>query len=272
MKKKKLMLKNLKKKYLLFCFLAILFIILILYFSVTRLFSSLNNNYKIETRVENIINERSNDTDIKKTVGWLKVQGTNIDYPILYAPYYNFSYETSDFAWTEGYFKDLNNIIYITGHNIKNQSKHPLIGYEKHNRFEQLMSFIYYDFSKENEYFQYTFNGNDYVYKIYSVAFINSDDLDVYNDSKYSSEKLSDYIKLTKESSLFDYEIDVNSDDKILSLITCTRFLDDQSISFVVTGRLLRKNENTKKYNVKTNHNYDKINEILKGGDSDEDV
>ena len=40
--------------------------------------------YKIEDRTKNVKKEKEKDVDMIKTVGWVKVQGTNIDAPIIY--------------------------------------------------------------------------------------------------------------------------------------------------------------------------------------------
>ena len=199
MSRGKLKQKKLKKKYLLFCFLAILFIslILLLSFSIFKIFN-FQSFYKKESRVTNISENKKEDNENKKTVGWIRVQGTNIDYPVIYAPGYDFSYETSDFAWTEVDFKNLNNVIFISGHNIKNQSANPSITSPYHNRFEQLMSFTYSKFVEDNKYIQYTFNGDDYIYKIFSVSYVDNLNLDIYNDSEYSKDEMNSFIKNLK--------------------------------------------------------------------------
>lgn len=267
--------KKLKKKYLLFCFFAIIFIILLLliYFSISKIFMNYSKKFEIQSRVENVSSAIKSDPEYKKTVGWLRVQGTNIDLPIIYAPKYDFSYEVSDFAWTETDYEELNNLVFITGHNIKNQSKNPYIADKDHNRFEHLMSFTYYDFVKDNQYFQYTFDGVDYVYKIYSVAYVDASNMNVYNSSKLTDEEMKKYIDQSSKSSIFDFDVDVNKDDKIISLVTCTKMFENlDNINFVVSGRLLRDNEKIELYNVNRNSNYDDIDKIMKGGDSDEEV
>ena len=161
-----------------------------------------SKDYIVEPRAEDVLKNQREDNDNKETVGWVRVQGTNIDFPVLYAPGYDFSYETGKFGWTEAKFKELNNIVYIEGHNIKNMSTNPLIADESHDRFEQLMSFAYYDFAKENQFIQYTFNGVDYLYKIYSVDFIDESDLDLYNEIEYSEEDMREFINTTIRKSI----------------------------------------------------------------------
>ena len=37
------------------------------------------------------------------------------------------------------------------------------------NNFENLPSFLYYDFAKDNKYIQYSDEKNNYLYKIYAI-------------------------------------------------------------------------------------------------------
>lgn len=232
-----------------------------------------DTDYRVLSRVSSLEKRQKNDLDAKKTVGWLRVQGTNIDLPILYAPDYNFAYETEDFAWTEADYSTLNNIVYISGHNIKNLSKRPLIRNKNHRRFEQLMSFSYYDFAKDNQFIQYTFNGKDYVYRIFAVTFFDGSDLDVYNKKEYSTEKMKRFLEDLKDSTLYDYNVDVNENDKIISLDTCTSMYgESNNIHFVVVGRLLRDKEKVKLNKVDKTQEYINFQTEMRGGDSDDEA
>ena len=54
--------------------------------------------------------------------------------------------------------------------------------------------------------------------------------------------------------------MDVNENDKLVSLKTCTRYfgLNDRN-AFIIDARKVRKNEEIVKYEVKTNENYSKL-------------
>ena len=139
--------------------------------------------YKPSSNVTNIEKERKKD-DIRyyKTTSWLKVQGTNIDAPII-----NYYYEETEeesrnshdddyinktnYLWNQNGEEKLFNKVNIMGHNILNLSAHPDSGLKNFSRFDDLMSFVYYDFVKENKYIEYTINKKDYIYKIYSVEY-----------------------------------------------------------------------------------------------------
>ena len=83
--------------------------------------------------------------------------------------------------------------------------------------------------------------------------------------------ELKDYLKKSLDDSYFKYDIDVDENDKIISLITCTRFFGGlKSTRFKIDGKLLEKDEKAKLSKVSTKSNYQEIEEILKGGKSNE--
>ena len=68
-----------------------------------------------------------------------------------------------------------------------------------------------------------------------------------------------------------DKILDVNKDDDIISVITCTRFfgIDDRK-DFRIVGRLVRDDEKINDYSVKRNRNYVQVEEKMKGDDVDD--
>lgn len=268
-KKKKSVKSKYEKTFIMFIIITLCLIIIGGYFLITQIGGL--KEYKIQSRV-NQVKEYSLKDDGYKTVGWLRVQGTNIDYPVLYGPGYDFGMKTDDFVWTEVDFEKLNNIVYITGHNFLNLSKKPLIANENHKRFEQLMSFAYLDFVKKNKYIQYTINGHDYLYKIFAVSFTKSTELDIYNYTSFNKKKMKKYLDRCLDESMYDFDVDVNTDDKVISLITCTRMFDyseEGEKEFKVDARLVRDGENLDNYDVKENDNYKEVKKIMESEEND---
>lgn len=247
-----------------YLFITIFFVLLV----IIGFFIFSKKTFRIESRVKNVEMMKKNDSDDIKTVGWLRVQGTNIDYPIIYAPTVNLSYRTDDFVWTNANYKSLNNMVYISGHNIKNLSREPLVANKDHSRFEQLMSFIYINFIEKNQYIQYTYNGNDYLYKIYSVYFEERNNLELYESDRFSSSEMKKIINTSLESSLYKIDVDLNEDDDFISLNTCTRMFDN--LQFVVNARRVRKGEKIELSNVRKGKEYDSIMSYLSGGNDNE--
>ncbi len=266
-KKTKLLISKKKKVFLIIgilSFLCLLSAILFLLFY---------DYYPVDSRVDKVLNYSKNDTGNYTTIGWLRVQGTNIDYPVIYAPSYDFSGMTDDFLWNEVQSDELLNQITVSGHNILNLSKKPLVTDNNHKRFEQLMSFVYLDFVKDNKYVQYTVNGKDYLYKIFSVSFPKRNDIEKFTRKNLSKTEMKRYLDKSINESIFDFDIDVNEDDKILSLVTCTRMFGHYTdIEFRVDARLVRDGELHLNYDAVKNKNYHKIEEITKGGENDEKV
>ena len=261
MRSKKIIMR--KKK--LFLFLGILSFLCLL---CAVLFLLFYDYYPIESRVEKIEKYAKHDTEDYTTTGWLRVQGTNIDFPIIYAPYYDFSDKTDSFLWNEVDADELLNQITVSGHNILNLSSNPLVADSRHTRFEQLMSFTYLDFVKENKYIQYTANGEDYIYKIFAVSYPEDDDIPKYTKENLSKNEMRQYIKQSLDDSLFQFDIDVDENDKILSLVTCTRMYGHyNNIEFKVDARLVRKGELKLNYDVVPTEKYEEVKDIMEGGE-----
>ena len=218
------------------------------------------NYYKIEDRTTQLKEFRYFNS---KATGWLKIQGTDIDMPImLLYDVEDVSDPKYDIGWTDD--KGKQPLVIIKSHNMRNVSSHPLINDKNHARFEQLMGFVYYDFAKNNQYIQYTVDGKNYLYRIYSVFFTNSDYVNKIGDN-YTKDDRNEYINKSKKNSLYLYENSKTlSDDDLLVLVTCTRFygLSDND-QFVVNARRVHKDERIKKYGVREKKNYQKVKKVL---------
>ena len=247
-----------------------------LVFSMLAVITKKNKEiYKIDSRVEKIKSEQKKEkkTAGYKTIAWLKVQGTTIDAPII--GYENIaafnSIDKENYLWNNNNNEKLYNQVSISGHNILNLSSNPEIGLEYFSRFDDLMSFVYEDFAKENKYIQYTIGNQDYIYKIFGVFFEKDYNLDLNYKKNYSEEKMENYINQIKSSSIYDYEIEVDETDSIITLTTCTRMfgLGDKR-QFVVAGRLIRPNEKMDNYEVISNDKYKANEKIMKGDEQNE--
>lgn len=238
---------------------------------LSMLIRSFKPFYKVEDRAEQVQREAKKRSDLVE--GWIKVQGTNIDYPIIYNDYYkgtdlnNIKY---DFAWSNEKVDKLTNRPLIVGHNLLNVSKTPLIADPNHSRFEQLMSFVYIDFVKDNKYIQYTIDGKNYLYKIFSISFVNDSTID-YETVSMTEEELEKYINSSIKDSMFDFDIDVSKEDKIITLVTCTRMFGyDSGKTFKIDARMVRDKESIRNYKVKEKKKYKKIKKVMEGDSEDE--
>ena len=265
--------KNIKNIVILLI-IALLIAIGMCIFLITKLFKK--EIYRSEDRVSNIMAEQKKDqSNNYKTVGWLRVQGTNIDTPIIAYNDINKdkAVNKNDYLWNNINDEKFHNKVNILGHNILNLSEHPDSGLEQFSRFDDLMSFVYYDFIKDNKYIEYTIDGHNYVYKIYSVNFDKQYNLNLYRKGNSSKNKLNSFIKKTKKDSIYNFDVSVNDKDNFISLVTCTRLLSSigsPDMEFVVNARMVRKGEKLINYKVTKNKNYNRIEKILKGSENDE--
>lgn len=275
LKKKKNTKKGKKQKQIM---LLVSFTIVILALFIVAIFEIFVNNksyYSVKSRISDVTMAKdSNNNENYQVIGWVKVQGTKLDMPILTGidDDADFPVKMEKYVWDSTGDGKFHNKLNIMGHNIYNLSSQPKKSSNKFNRFEELMSFVYYDFAKENKYIQITIDNKDYLYKIFSVDFINAVDVDMFPKGEYSKDDMKYQIDLFKQNTLYNYDVDVNENDSLVSLITCTRlFGTDKYIDFLVNGRLVRDGEKIDDYSVKKNKsNYKKVETILKGDDENE--
>jgi SrtB family sortase len=166
-------------------------------------------------------------------VGWIKIEDTQIDYPVMYTPfdggyylYRNFQKQQSKFGLP---FVDPGSRIYprstnilIHGHHMKDGSmfaalleyqsvtffkKHPIIQFDtvvEEGRYEIFAAFLA-DVSSNNE--------QDFTY----YKFIDADNENEFND----------YIQNSLSQSLYDTGIKPEYGDQLLTLSTCSYHVDD---------------------------------------------
>lgn len=268
MKKK---VKKCEKKLKWITLLSIFGVVILISILVWTIYQSQQPVYSIESRVSRINKEQQKRK--QNVTAWVRVQGTNIDYPVIQNTMeLNLGALMYDFAWTNNEDEKFGNREIIMGHNILNVSKHPLVANENHHRFEQLASFMYYDFARKNQYIQYTINGVDHLYKIFAVGFIDNEELDASTNNLTQSE-LKKHIKIAKKESFYRYSIDVDESDHILTLVTCTRFFGvDSDKIFRIDAREVREDEKILKYRVAESAKYDKIKEEMEGEEEYEEA
>lgn len=269
-KKKKLSLK-LKIWNIILIVLLSIFALFLLVFLIKLLFSG-NSFYRIEDRKDNILKSRKSDEDSYETIGWLRVQGTNIDYPVFGVLNETFKYPvTESYLWSLNMDSDFHNVLILYGHNIMNLGPNPSKHDDNFTRMEELMSYVYYDFAQDNKYIQFSMDGKDYLYEIFAVNFMYAYDLNEYPDGEFNEVDKKNYVDRLKKESIYDYDVEVRDSDNIISVVTCSRFFEDgKSYDFIVTGREVRKKETIENYKVYRNKNYEKVDEKLKGDEEDE--
>ncbi|WP_338631205.1 class B sortase [Clostridium baratii] len=167
---------------------------------------------------------------------WIEVPNTNINYPVVQGEdndfYLNHDFnkkESSSGAifidYKNNIDKDKNIIIY--GHNMKNKSM-----------FQNLMKFKDESFWKENNEIILTIDGKRYEYEIFSSYISNAEYIDLKINFENDNEYLK-YIDDIKKRSIFHRDMNIKSNDRIITLSTCSYEKDDARM--IIHGRLKRK-------------------------------
>lgn len=244
----------LNKTFLLISVIILLIIIMIF----TFFFKSFKdvNNYKNEKMILNFESRVQKIQELNESVtnkfGWLQIQGTTIDVPILKVV------ETSNdysHGWISSNSIGMKTRNVLIGHNVLNVSNSPMVNDELLTDFEDMMAFVYYDFAKDNMYMSFTSGGVDRIFVIYAIGFYDYD----YDNAQglNTRDEISDYIKMVRKNSVYNYDVDVNNEDNLLTVKTCTRYFGvDEKQQFVIDARELRSGEETIKYNVKKSKIY----------------
>ena len=204
-------------------------------------------------------------------VGWLRVPGTNINSPIVQTTrengnewyntrtwrgvnfpnnnWRNFAY-TSTFldvrtrtgtTWASG---SRNTVLY--GHNWTNLFRPYDIGMNNnHTMFGQLPSYTNVNFARANPHIYYSNRNNEGIWRVFAVATVEVHPNFNYNNPNPTHEQLTGIINEWRARSVLNFDVDVNANDRILTLSTCTREFPamGEHQRFVVVARLLRPGE-----------------------------
>ncbi|MEG1132367.1 MAG: class B sortase [Romboutsia sp.] len=154
---------------------------------------------------------------------WLKVDNTNIDYPVVQSKD-NQYYLNKDF-----YNQDSNSgSIFMDYRNNPNSQNTILYGHNMRNKtmFNNLLKFKDQDFFNQNNKIRVIKDGKEYIYEVFSAYTIDAG-YDYLIPNFSNSESFKNYIKDIKNKSLFRSNLDVNTNDKLITLSTCSYEFDD---------------------------------------------
>lgn len=207
-------------------------------YSCYRLFmwkQNIDRNNEIKEQIGGYINVLENEklkdkynvdfASLKKinpdVVAWIKVNGTNIEYPVVkgndnsYYLKHNFNKEYNIAGWIFSDYKnkfdstDRNIVIY--GHDLKDDSM-----------FGTLKNVLEEDWSKNvsNTIIVLINENNSFIYQVFSTYSIKNEDY--YTNTEFtSSDEFQKNINKIKSKSNFNYNVDVDSSDSILTLTNC---------------------------------------------------
>ena len=157
----------------------------------------------------------------KDTIAWLKVNNTNIDYPVVQAKdnnYYlkhSFDKKYTDAGWVfmdyRNNINELNKNIIIYGHARKDKSM-----------FGTLKNTLKKDWynNKDNHIITLTTKDNEYKYQVFSTYHITTEEYYIKTDFN-SDDEFNKFVNTLKKRSTHNYNVEVNELDQILTLSSC---------------------------------------------------
>lgn len=173
----------------------------------------------------------------KDTIGWLTVNNTRIDYPVVQAKdndYYlkrDYYQNKNRHGWIFMDYRnnpdELNENTIIYGHNLANQTMFGTLRYALNSYWYKKSANQIITFNTPNE------NMKFQIFSIYTIPTTN-DYLDI---TFPTTDAYQSYIDLVKGRSIYDFNIEVTTGDKILTLSTCANGNDKR---LVIHAKLIK--------------------------------
>ena len=224
------------KRNVIYFTIELLFIALII-FSIVKIIGWVIDNNKNKEALDESMksfmvikkgNKEEYKVDFKKlkkqnsdVVAWLKVSGTKINYPVVktsnndYYIYTNLNNEYSEAGWI---FMDYKNILDGNDKNIVIYGHGRLDG----SMFGSLKNTLDNDWQKveKNHIIHLITENEDIEYEVFSTYKIKVEDYYITTDF-YTDEDYDYFLSVMKERSNYDYNVELNASDQILTLSTC---------------------------------------------------
>ena len=204
------------------------------------------NNTKVEIKkgnesIERILKVQQLQKINDDIVGWIQIEGTNINYPVLqggdneYYLSHNYKKEKSEkgsiFLNYNYDWKIPSNNLLIYGHNLINGQM-----------FKDLLKYEDEYFYKKHKNIRFTTNNKDIEYEILSAFYskiyykmeTNAFKFYEFINSK-KDEEYNKFIDSAKNISLYNTGVEAKYGDELITLVTCSYHVDDGR--FVVIGR-----------------------------------
>lgn len=172
-----------------------------------------------------IIYQKNSDT-----VGWIKIDGTNINYPVLQTPDSPNFYLTRDFYKKDSrhgaiYANETASIttpsdnVTIYGHKMKDGSM-----------FASLHNYSDINFYIENPYIHFDTLNEQHIYQIFAIFQTTGNLEDSFPYHTFvdgDEESFNEYVRQCKELSIYETYVDAAYGDKLLTLSTCDHSMDN---------------------------------------------
>ncbi|MDZ4994625.1 class B sortase [Clostridium perfringens] len=230
--------KIIKKITTVILILIILFCVIQIYNKYLGYYLDSNNYENLRTfSPSNIDSDDENEKNLKNInpdyIFWIRVDGTNIDFPVVQGTDNDFylhhrfnkekGFSGSIFVDSENNINTDANIV-IYGHNMRNDTM-----------FAQLKYFENQNFFNNNKYITLYKHGKQIKFEIFSVYSSKAEKFALELKLNFQNKELyEEYLKEQADKSLFKRDgIDLQADSRIITLFTCSYEFDDARIAVV---------------------------------------
>lgn len=203
------------------------------------------NNIEIDSskitsqKTEKMLKLEELQKENEEIIGWLEIEGTNINYPVLQT-------KDNDFYLKHNYKKEYSSsgsLFLDKDFDIVNGSSNYLI-YGHRNKqglmFEDLMKYAEEDFYKEHKTIKFTTNKEDATYEILAVFYSRVYYKSEKNVFRYyyfvnanNEKEYTDFINEAKKASIYDTGVTAEYGEQLLTLSTCEYSQEDGRFAIV---------------------------------------
>ncbi len=180
-----------------------------------------------EEKTEKMLKLEELQKENNEIIGWLEIEGTNINYPVL-------QNSDNNFYLSHNYKKEKANtgsLFLDKDFDLVNGSSNYLIYGHRNTKglmFEDLMKYAKEDFYKEHTKIKFTTNKEDSKYEIMAVFYSRVHYKSEKNVFRYyyfvnanNEQEYNDFVNNAKKVSIYDTGVNANYGDQLLTLSTC---------------------------------------------------
>lgn len=213
-----------------------------------------------KTMLENTLAMQQKNKD---TIGWIYIDGTTVNDVVVKVNYNddnkyylrrnangendNDGCYYADWRCKTGNRNSISKNTVVYGHNLGRSANGLIPDYQNHAngpKFAQLLKYQDEEFAKTHPYIYYSTIEEDMVWQVFAVFY--TDIKFDYIEPNPADATFNSLLKKTQDLSFYNYDVEVSSNDKILTLSTCTyRMADDTKLHYpndyryVVMAKLL---------------------------------
>lgn len=199
----------------------------------------------------------------KDTIGWIYIDGTTVNDVVVKVNYNddnkyylrrnangendNDGCYYADWRCKTGNRNSISKNTVVYGHNLGRSANGLIPDYQNHAngpKFAQLLKYQDEEFAKTHPYIYYSTIEEDMVWQVFAVFY--TDIKFDYIEPNPADATFNSLLKKAQDLSFYNYDVEVSSNDKILTLSTCTyRMADDTKLHYpndyryVVMAKLL---------------------------------